>query len=72
MLQKSAYIWVPKNGKTDPKLQKEIKKAKLVRENELGKLYKRNEYQAKTFIDNILEKVLFGNVPFGEAVSKVL
>jgi len=72
MLQKSAYIWVPKNGKTDPKLQKEIKKAKLVRENELGKLYKRNEYQAKTFIDNILEKVLFGDVPFGEAVSKVL
>jgi len=72
MVKKSAYIWVPNNRKKDPNLEKEIKNAQLVRENELGKLYKRKQFSAKTFIDNILEKVLYGDVPFQEAVSKVL
>jgi type II secretory ATPase GspE/PulE/Tfp pilus assembly ATPase PilB-like protein len=72
MVRQSAYIWIPKNKKVSHDILRETQNANLVRENEYGKLYKRKEFNAKTFIDTILEKVMYDNIPFDEAISKVL
>jgi len=65
MVEKSAFKWVDKSYKPE-------EGETIFAENDFGKLVKREEYKAKTFIDTLIQKVLKKEITLEEGLSKIL